>query len=86
MCNWWEIGDVIGVLREDVRFCVKRRWADLPCSNWILVSSHQQGRYRLNVVSTARQNESLLHQAASNRKKQFANSPDLKDTMLNAIM
>ncbi|WP_374341901.1 type I restriction endonuclease subunit R [Methyloversatilis sp.] len=32
------------------------------------------------------ENETLLQQAASNSKEQFANSPDLKDALLNAIM
>jgi type I restriction enzyme R subunit len=32
------------------------------------------------------ENETLLRQAASNSKEQFANSPDLKEAMLNAIM
>lgn len=32
------------------------------------------------------ENETLMHQAASNSKEQFANSPDLKDAVLNAIM
>jgi type I restriction enzyme, R subunit len=32
------------------------------------------------------ENETLMHQAASNSKEQFANSPDLKDALLRAIM
>lgn len=32
------------------------------------------------------ENETLMQQAASNSKEQFANSPDLKDALLNAIM
>jgi type I restriction enzyme R subunit len=32
------------------------------------------------------ENETLVQQAASNSKEQFANSPDLKDALLNAIM
>ena len=32
------------------------------------------------------ENETLLQQAASNSKSQFANSPDLSDALLNAIM
>lgn len=32
------------------------------------------------------ENETLMHQAASNSKEQFANSPDLKDALLHAIM
>jgi type I restriction enzyme, R subunit len=32
------------------------------------------------------ENETLVHQAASNSKEQFANSPDLKDALLHAIM
>jgi len=32
------------------------------------------------------ENETLLRQAASNSKEQFANSPDLRDALLNAIM
>ncbi len=32
------------------------------------------------------ENETLLRQAASNSKEHFANSPDLKEAMLNAIM
>jgi len=32
------------------------------------------------------ENETLMRQAASNSKEQFANSPDLRDALLNAIM
>jgi type I restriction enzyme, R subunit len=32
------------------------------------------------------ENETLVQQAASNSKEQFANSPDLKDALLHAIM
>ncbi|MDN7815881.1 hypothetical protein [Burkholderia vietnamiensis] len=32
------------------------------------------------------ENETLVLQAMSNRKEQFANSPDLKDSLLHAIM
>lgn len=32
------------------------------------------------------ENETLVHQAANNSKEQFANSPDLKTALLNAIM
>jgi type I restriction enzyme R subunit len=32
------------------------------------------------------ENETLLRQAVSNSKEQFANSPDLKDALMNAIM
>jgi type I restriction enzyme R subunit len=32
------------------------------------------------------ENETLMQQAASNSKEQFANSPDLKDALLHAIM
>lgn len=32
------------------------------------------------------ENETLLRQASSNTKEQFANSPDLKDALLHAIM
>jgi type I restriction enzyme R subunit len=32
------------------------------------------------------ENETLMRQAASNSKEQFANSPDLKDAVLHAIM
>lgn len=32
------------------------------------------------------ENELLVQQAAGNSKEQFANSPDLKDALLNAIM
>ena len=32
------------------------------------------------------ENETLVKQAASNSKEQFANSPDLKDALLHAIM
>jgi type I restriction enzyme R subunit len=32
------------------------------------------------------ENETLIQQAANNTKEQFANSPDLKNALLNAIM
>ena len=32
------------------------------------------------------ENDTLVQQAASNSKEQFANSPDLKDALLHAIM
>lgn len=32
------------------------------------------------------ENETLVQQAASNSKEQFANSPDLKNALLHAIM
>lgn len=32
------------------------------------------------------ENETLVQQAASNSKEQFANSPDLKQALVNAIM
>jgi type I restriction enzyme, R subunit len=32
------------------------------------------------------ENQTLVQQAASNSKEQFANSPDLKDALLHAIM
>ncbi len=32
------------------------------------------------------ENATLARQAASNRKEQFANSPDLKDALMHAIM
>lgn len=32
------------------------------------------------------ENEALMKQAASNSKEQFANSPDLKDALMHAIM
>ncbi|WP_230370335.1 hypothetical protein [Paludibacterium denitrificans] len=32
------------------------------------------------------ENTTLIQQAANNSKEQFANSPDLKDALLNAIM
>ena len=32
------------------------------------------------------ENETLMRQAASNSKEQFANSPDLKDAVMHAIM
>ncbi|WP_233207659.1 hypothetical protein, partial [Herbaspirillum sp. BH-1] len=36
VCNWWEIGDVIGVLREDVRFCVREGMLSCPAPGWFV--------------------------------------------------